>query len=76
MVMRTMRNNIAILQWMFVLLLIVFGLGLVLPTGNRDLASAAAIVDGRPPSTASITPAWSRSRLEQRSARPWAATSS
>jgi peptidyl-prolyl cis-trans isomerase D len=48
MVMRTMRNNIAILQWMFVLLLIVFGLGLVLPSGNRDLATAAAIVDGAP----------------------------
>ena len=48
MVMRTMRNNIGILQWMFVLLLIVFGLGLVLPSGSRELATAAAIVDGQP----------------------------
>jgi peptidyl-prolyl cis-trans isomerase D len=48
MVMRTMRNNIDVLKWMFVLLLVVFGLGLVLPTGSRDLAGAAAIVDGKP----------------------------
>jgi peptidyl-prolyl cis-trans isomerase D len=48
MVMRTMRNNIDVLKWMFVLLLVVFGLGLVLPSGSRDLANAAAIVDGKP----------------------------
>jgi peptidyl-prolyl cis-trans isomerase D len=50
MVMRTMRNNIGILKWMFVLLLLVFGVGLVLQgnTGRRDLATAAAIVDGEP----------------------------
>ena len=48
MVMRTMRNNIGILQWMFVLLLLVFGIGLVMPSGGRDLANAAAVVDGSP----------------------------
>lgn len=49
MVMRTMRNNLGILKWMFVLLLFVFGIGLVLPSANsRDLASAAAVVDGKP----------------------------
>jgi peptidyl-prolyl cis-trans isomerase D len=47
MVMRTMRKNIDVLKWMFVLLLIVFGFGLVLPSGSRDLANAAAIVDGK-----------------------------
>jgi parvulin-like peptidyl-prolyl isomerase len=47
--MRTMRNNIGILKWMFVLLLIVFGIGLVMPSGNsRELASAAAVVNGQP----------------------------
>jgi parvulin-like peptidyl-prolyl isomerase len=49
MVMRTMRNNINVLKYMFVLLLIVFGIGLVMPNSNsRELASAAAVVDGIP----------------------------
>lgn len=49
--MRTMRQNIGILKWMFVLLLVVFGIGLVLPGsmgGDRDLAMAAVVVDGVP----------------------------
>lgn len=50
MVMRTMRKNINVLKWMFVLLLVVFGIGLVLPgsMSNHELASAAAVVDGQP----------------------------
>jgi peptidyl-prolyl cis-trans isomerase D len=48
--MRTMRANIGILKWMFVLLLVVFGVGLVMPgyMGRKDLATAAAVVDGEP----------------------------
>jgi peptidyl-prolyl cis-trans isomerase D len=49
MVMRTMRANIGVLKWMFVLLLIVFGAGMVMPNGNsRELATAAALVNGKP----------------------------
>jgi len=50
MVMRTMRQNIGILKWMFLVLLLVFGVGLVMPgtMGRKDLTSAAAVVDGEP----------------------------
>lgn len=46
MVMRSMRKNIGVLKWMFLVLLLAFGVGLVLPggMGNQDLATAAAIV--------------------------------
>jgi peptidyl-prolyl cis-trans isomerase D len=48
MVMRTMRQNINVLKWMFVVILLAFGFGLVLPgsMGDRDLAMAAAVVNG------------------------------
>jgi peptidyl-prolyl cis-trans isomerase D len=50
MVMRSLRKNINVLKWMFVLLLIVFGVGLVLPgsLSKHELANAAAVVDGHP----------------------------
>jgi peptidyl-prolyl cis-trans isomerase D len=49
MVMRTMRNNIGILKWMFVVLLAVFGIGIIgqgALGSKADLANAAAVVDG------------------------------
>jgi hypothetical protein len=48
MVMRTMRQNINLLKWMFIVILLAFGFGLVLPgsMGDRDLAMAAAVVNG------------------------------
>lgn len=63
--MRSMRANIGILKWMFVLLLVVFGVGLVMPgIGNRDLATAAAVVDGEPV-PASLYSRQVSARLEQ-----------
>ena len=66
MVMRTMRQNIGILKWMFLVLLLVFGVGLVLPgaMGHKDLASAAALVDGEPISSQLYSQQLS-ARLEQ-----------
>lgn len=54
MVMRAMRRNIGVLKWMFVILLLVFGVGMVLPgwNGSADAANAAALVNGRPVSGA------------------------
>lgn len=49
MVMRTMRSNIGILKWMFVVLLVVFGIGIVgqgALGSKANLANAAAVVDG------------------------------
>jgi parvulin-like peptidyl-prolyl isomerase len=43
-----MRKNIGVLKWMFLVLLLAFGVGMVLPGSfdDRDLATAAAVVDG------------------------------
>lgn len=50
MVMRSMRKNIGFLKWVFVVVLVVFGIGLVLPGTlgvDRELAMAAAVVNGK-----------------------------
>ncbi len=55
MVMRAMRRNIGVLKWMFVVLLLVFGAGLVIQPGGGEQATAAAIVNGRTISTSEYT---------------------
>jgi peptidyl-prolyl cis-trans isomerase D len=50
MVMRTMRQNIGILKWMVLVLILVFGVLAIMPgaMGRKDVATAAALVDGEP----------------------------
>lgn len=66
MVMRTMRKNLNILKWMFMVLAVVLVVGLVLPAslGRKDLANAAAVVDGEPISGQTYSRALNN-RLEQ-----------
>ncbi len=51
MVMRTLRNKVSLILWLSVILLLAMVVGLVAPgfmSGGRDLAGAAAVVNGHP----------------------------